>query len=722
MNAKPRVLVIDDDLSVRILIRAALGGAGFEVTDCPSAESGIDSYSLERPDAVLMDVVMPGMDGYAACRAIRSLPGGASLPIVMMTGLDDIDSIQSAYEAGATDFTTKPINGLLLPYRLRYLIRAATDARHARENADRLTQAQRLALLAQWEYRPTEGRFSWSAEAADVLGIPFSAEDSIEQLLNWVHVDDQPRVRRVLESESTEEIEYRIVVDGIERNIHQSVNRSTDPASGKPRLVGAVQDVTRRRQAERRAAQLAYHDSLTGLPNRALLNDYVEQVIDGARRQSKRVALLAVDLDMFKRVNDIHGHAAGDALLVEAADRLTRCLRTGDQTFRMSDDSDHGFELGESLAARLGGDEFVVILPNICSAEEAAIVAQRLVGALGSPYRLGGADMFVSASVGISVFPDHGGTSDEIFRAADAALYQAKRQGRNNFQFFTERMHHEYRRRSSIEQGLRAGLARIEEASASGVVRETDLDSGFCLHFQPKLSLPGRRVAGLEALTRWSSPELGTVPPSEFIPVAEDSGLIVSLGNWVLRETCATVRRWMTEGYALPVAVNISSHQFRDPGFAKLVAGVLESSGVPASLIELELTEGTVMEDTVQSQRVLENLKRLGVRVAIDDFGTGYSSLSYLTRFPIDTLKIDRSFVNLIGEERNDAIISAIVALSRSLGLHLVAEGVEEQGQLDFLSAFEPLDIQGYYFAHPMDIPTVGRWLSEYTGTAAKVA
>ncbi|MFV0260175.1 MAG: putative bifunctional diguanylate cyclase/phosphodiesterase [Acidimicrobiales bacterium] len=708
----PVVLVVDDDPTTRLLATAAMASGGFETVEATSGEEALVKVgSGRRPDAVLLDVTMSGIDGYETCRRLREFPGGAALPVVIMTARDDTDSIERAYQAGATDFATKPLNPALLAHRMRYLLRVSDNTRESRDNARRLIQAQRLARLVQWEFDAESGEFTWSSEVGRILGPELTEVRDLDDLLLWVHPDDHDRLVAQLTGADHDPIEYRLVAaDGVERIIDQEVEASLDPHTGHRRLVGAAQDVTARRRAEQRAVRLAHYDPLTGLPNRAMLSRHIEAAVTASQRNQQPLAVLAVDLDLFKRVNDLHGHAAGDALLVEMADRIRGCLRADDFAYRV--DRPHGLdetdednpEPDQPIAARLGGDEFVAVVPRLRSPEDAAIVAQRILDRLSAPFVVEGTELIMSASIGIAVYPENGVDVETLFRNADAAMYAAKDRGRNTYQFFTAEMHQRSRRRSELEDGLRNALSEALRGQGD------DLQ----VHFQPKVSIEDNRAVGVEALVRWTSPVLGPVSPAEFIPVAEDSGLIIELGEWILAEACRAVKTLPTDGGPMSLAVNISPRQFRDPAFAERVQAVVEASGIDPATLELELTESTVMLDTVQASRVLDELKAYGVRVAIDDFGTGYSSLSYLTRFPFDTLKIDQSFIREIGHDRNDAIVSAIIALSRILGLSVVAEGVEEASQRDFLGRFGRLDLQGYFLARPMPPDALVDWITEH--------
>jgi predicted signal transduction protein with EAL and GGDEF domain len=427
------------------------------------------------------------------------------------------------------------------------------------------------------------------------------------------------------------------------------------------------------------------------------------------------VAVLSLDLDLFKRVNDTHGHAAGDALLREVAARLLASIRTSDAMAGPDDSMPLEDHLAEPrVASRLGGDEFVVILTQLRNPEDAAFVAQRIAERLGPSFSIGGAEVFISASIGIATFPENGAAVDVLLEHADAAMYQVKEGGRNGFQFFSPAVHEKARRRREIETGLRGALmrARILKGTRERPAQERN---EFELHYQPIVQVPSNRVAGVEALLRWNPGDRGMIPPAEFIPVAEDAGLVVPLGQWVMSAACAQARELSRAGHPLHMAVNVAARQFREPGFAASVAAVIAEMGLPPSQIELEITERTVMEDADFGCQVLAELKQLGVRIALDDFGTGYSSLSYLTRLPIDVLKIDRSFVRDLGARgKTETITASIISLARGLGIEIVAEGVETEEQLAFLRAQGPVEIQGFLFARPMPTPALKAWLAAH--------
>lgn len=439
------------------------------------------------------------------------------------------------------------------------------------------------------------------------------------------------------------------------------------------------EEVAEREQAEERVMHLANHDALTGLPNRRLLIDRLGQALALAHRENHQVAVLFMDLDRFKTINDSLGHMTGDALLQNVARRLSETLREGD------------------TVSRLGGDEFVVVLPSLDQPKAAEKVALKLVDALAPPIDLGGQELRVSASIGISLFPEDGCDTETLLRNADSAMYHAKDMGRNNYQFFMEQMNVAAAERLRLENDLHRALERQE----------------FELHFQPRVSVANGLACGIEALIRWRHPERGLVLPEHFIPVAEDTGLIVPIGEWVINEACRQGTAWCAAGLPqIPVAVNLSPRQFRQSNLVDTVARAIDRHGWPCNLLELEITEGVLMQQTSDTLKTLEALNRLGVGLAIDDFGTGYSSLSYLKRFPVDFLKIDQSFVRDIAVDPDDAtIVTAIIGLAHSLGLTVVAEGVENASQLDFIRDAGCDEAQGYHIGRPMPAGQMAEWL-----------
>jgi diguanylate cyclase (GGDEF)-like protein len=452
--------------------------------------------------------------------------------------------------------------------------------------------------------------------------------------------------------------------------------RSVRDASGAITLLeGTMEDITDRKRAEEQVQFLAFYDALTGLPNRTLLRDRLANALASARRRSEKVAVLFLDLDRFKIINDSLGHSCGDLLLQEVAIRLKKSAREHD------------------TVARLGGDEFVIVMAGIKDVADAAVGAERIMDNICTEFVIQGHSLTVSCSIGISIYPDHGTDSETLVKHADAAMYCAKENGRNAFRLFSEDMNEKVVERLTIEHNLRSAL---------------DKDELF-LVYQPQTELATGAIIGVEALLRWKHPELGLVPPDHFIRVAENTGLILPIGEWVLRTACTTARRWQDTGLPpVPVAVNVSAVQFRQEGFRALVQRILHETRLAPEYLELELTESVLLSNADLTFPVLQDLKSMGVQLAIDDFGTGYSSLSYLRQFPVHRLKIDRSFIKAVAVNSDDAAItSAIISMGRNLNLKVIAEGVEDEAQMSFLKEHHCDEIQGYYFSRPLTVEQI---------------
>lgn len=551
----------------------------------------------------------------------------------------------------------------------------ATTTRHLRAQQDALSRAQRIARMGSWEFDPARDRVTCSEGLRKLLPLPGGQAFTLDSLLESVAAPDRSRLEQAILRLKSEP--DGVALDcrsaGLGGHVLHFLIESETQRDALIRIIGTVQDVTAAREAEANIQQLALYDALTGLPNRMHWAKRAQAALHAASRHNEPLAVLFLDLDQFKTVNDSLGHQVGDRLLTEIAARLRACIRE------------------EDMLARLGGDEFVALLPRIQRPADAATVARKMLDVLARPIQIGPHELRLSVSIGIAVHPEDGSDVDTLLKHADTAMYSAKDAGRDNFQFFVPEMNQRALERLMLEGGIRRAIAQNE----------------FVLDYQPQVDGQTRALVGVEALLRWHHPELGIVMPDRFIPVAEDSGLISPLGDRVLQMACSQLVAWRASGYTdLLMAINISALQFRKPGFVDKVRQVLNVTGADPRFIELEITESALMQPTEEMFINLERLGNMGLSLALDDFGTGYSSLAYLKKLPISRLKLDRSFVqDLPGDAEDAAIASASISMARDLGIEVVAEGVETEAQRAFLAARGCEIMQGYLFSRPLSVP-----------------
>ncbi|MEQ8661965.1 MAG: EAL domain-containing protein, partial [Gammaproteobacteria bacterium] len=586
----------------------------------------------------------------------------------------------------------------------RYMLRATRTADALRASEQRLQLAQRIARLGHWECDGGGNFAHWSIETHAALGLADDVEvGSFAALARHVLDEDRERFSAAVDSALRRNesfgLEFRMGTSAASaRNVHM-VGVAERRDNGARGYIGTVQDVSERHRAEQQIHRLAHYDDVTGLPNRAAIRTAVAAALARAGRHEHVLAVLSIDIDHFQRINDTLGFACGDELLRAVSARFRHTLRISDTLGQVPQDTPT-----EALG-RAAGDEFIVLLPEITAAEDAAVVAQRLRAALTKPFEIAGNEIHARVSLGISVYPGDGTTADDLLRNADAALAQAKREGRDCYHFFTTQLNASAFKRLTVEMQLRGALERRE----------------FMVYYQPKLDARSSTPLGFEALIRWIHPELGRVSPAEFIPVAEETGLIVPIGEWVLDEACRQLAAWDAAGLGpFKCAVNVSGSQFRVRALPERLARVVAAAGIAPSRIELELTESMLMEDAALAIETLDALKALGFGIAVDDFGTGYSSLSYLKRLPIDVLKIDQSFVrDLPGDAGDAAIVRTVISMAQGLGLRTVAEGVETAAQLEFLRAAGCDELQGYYFSEPRPADEAAAWLAAHRAAGA---
>ncbi|MDH5473162.1 MAG: EAL domain-containing protein [Gammaproteobacteria bacterium] len=574
---KPLILVVDDDPAVRLLCSETLGQSNFIVKESSNGIQALEIIDEITPDLILLDVIMPEMNGFDACSLIRKNAKFEHTPIIIMTGLEDIESIDKAFDAGATNFITKPINWTVLSHNLRYIHRSSTVLKELHSSEQRNLEIQK-------------------------------------------ELRDQ-----------------QIALD-----------------------------------------HMAHHDALTGLPNRILFNEHLTRAISISIRKGQKLAVLFLDLDDFKWVNDTLGHHVGDELLKEFSKRLNDALRSDDYVATADD----------NIITRFGGDEFIMILSDIKDEFGPCAAAKRIIESVKKPFIFSGREFHVGASIGISIFPTDGDNAEMLIKNSDVAMYHAKSLGKNNYQYFSEDLNNTVSNRLDMENKLRSAIANDQ----------------FFLLYQPQINIDNGNISGIEALIRWNDPETGLISPVDFIPIAEDTGLIMQLGEWLINEVCRQNREWQDAGYAaIRTSINISNVQFERQDLTGVLSHILEAYNINPELLEIELTERIYMANPERTSKILAELRARGITIALDDFGTGFSSLSYLRHYPIDTLKIDRSFICEINVSSDgEAVIEAIIQMAHAMKLKVIAEGVENHKQFEFLKQKNCDSVQGYYLYSPL--------------------
>ena len=689
-NAMESVLLIEDNQGDARLLREMLADGDSYNSRTALTHVGsmgdAEKHLARRPtpvDVILLDLGLPDAQGVGAVRRAHS--AAPRVPLVVLTGLDDDSLALQALQEGAQDYLVKgqiETRGLLRALRYaveRKILEEALFVEKERAQvtlncigdavicADNLGDITFLNVVA-------ERMTGWSLD--DAAGRP------MDEVFHKRNSDgpgptpiEMPALQNLAVPAPVTLPGSCILVrrDGFQIPIEDSVAPIHDREGQATGKVVVFRDVSAARAMSLQMAHAAQHDHLTGLPNRVLLNDRINQAIARARRYKKNVSVLFLDLDGFKHINDSLGHAVGDKLLQSIAKRLVDCARSSD------------------TVSRQGGDEFIVLLSEVAAPGDSAIAARRILRAVAEPHSIDGHDLHVTTSIGLSVYPDDGLDAATLVQNADTAMYQAKENGCQTFQYFRPAMNARAVERQSIEESLRRALEREQ----------------FALHYQPKIDLKTGMITGAEALLRWTHPTLGSVSPAVFIPVAESCGLIRPIGNWVRRQACEQLRIWAKAGLPMTtMAVNASAIEFRDENFLEGLFALLDETEMEPRSLELEVTESVLMKHPESAAAILRSLRERGVQVALDDFGTGYSSLSYLRRFPIDALKIDQSFVaQITGAEADTSIVSAVISMARSLKLRVVAEGVETLEQMQFLQAGECDEAQGFYFSRPVPLP-----------------
>jgi diguanylate cyclase (GGDEF)-like protein len=670
---RPIAIIADDEPVGALLLSESATEAGLVPLVYTDGAAALDAALSREPAIVLLDVDMPGLDGIAVCRRLRAEPRFATIPIVMVTGHEDSAAIRLAFEAGATDFVAKPVNWALLPRRLAYILRNAADARALAEHAAQVRTLVEAIPDTLWVVTAA-GDVHWSPNGERDAGLvrPVGDTPPAETLAPPEQMPDVLEAIRATAADGRQrKLEFRDDRAAGARRCYEL--RFSRREGGD--VVVVRRDTTERTAAAEHIERLAYFDPLTGLPNRQRCLETAERLFAEAVAAADSVAVVYLDLNHFKRVNDTFGHSVGDVVLRTVADKLTRTIARFQG------------ERQQVSVARFGGDEFVILARAAHAPALAIEIANACRDALGDPIAYDGLEFYSAPSVGIASYPLDGPDVTTVLKNADTAMYHAKADGTASVAVYAAAMSSRLRNWLDLEARLRRAV-------------EGDL---LELQFQPKFSLRDDRLAGVEALLRWCDAEHGDIPPNRFVEIAEDSGLIIDMGIWVVRAACRQLRSWLDRGIAVPIAINVSGKELLHGDPARVIAAEATAAGVPTSLIEVEITESLLVKDSATARGALDKIRRIGCRIALDDFGTGYSSLAYITRFPPDRIKIDKAFINNVDRSPSDAAIAkAILALGESLGIVVTAEGIERQGQLEWLRARGCHEAQGYLLSRPL--------------------
>ena len=664
---KHLIFVVDDSILMRAYFRRFLENEGYEVAEAQDGKEALAVVKALNPDIILMDYVMPELDGVFTCAELQKIPGVNKIPVIMITSLDNEASVDAAFEAGAVDYISKPINWAVLRQRMKRLLKA-------RDTEKSLEQSEAFARSI-IEYAAI------GIVTMDAAGTIKYLNPAVEKMFGYESSDlRKNKITTILPEFPLNSRSKCINNAALNSELfakHKEghivpLDCTISNFSAQDNLFCTImmQDITERKRYEEIIKYQAFYDALTNLPNRLLLKERAMQEMARADRNNNKVALLYVDIDRFKLINDTMGHECGDNVLREIGKRLQGCLSSTD------------------TVARLGGDEFVIVLTDLMTVEKVGNFSTQILDVIKMPMEIDGHEIFMTGSVGISIYPDDGTDYDLLLSNSDIAMYQAKEKGKNNFQLYTAALNQKAVERLVMENGLRRAVEYKE----------------FIVHYQPKVDASTHEITGMEALVRWQHPQKGLIAPDNFIPLAEETGLIIPIGEWVLHTACTHNKVMQNAGLPfLTVAVNISSRQFELQDLSEVVHRILEQTGMEAKYLELEITESIAMHNVKHTVETISNLQKLGVKFAIDDFGTGYSSLSKLNSISVNKLKIDKSFVHQIDGKNNKGLIaSTILALGKNLELGIVAEGVENAEQVAFFKESGCDELQGFFFGKPM--------------------
>lgn len=675
------ILIVEDNPITGLTLTKILTQAGYQTIKATNGHEGLKMFIKHQPDLVLMDIIMPMADGYETIKSIRDFEVDRSTPILMLTSLDTQDLIEKAFENGATDFIIKPINWGLLAQRVKYALRSAHTEQQLRTTQSQLMYAQKLAKLGYWEWDAVNDEVSGSQSAFSLFGLPNENSVDLNTFIRNVTDKDKPIIHQAISelnrNQTKVQISFRTIQSNDDLKHIECLGEATfDQTKKLIKITGTAQDISRLHNAESLIQYQAEHDNLTQLPNRSSFSKTLLSALQKTNPQ-KVSAVVVLDIDRFKKINESLGQELGDNLLLAIAKRLNRITREHDHV------------------ARLGSDEFVVFLQNMNSISDLNILISRFHQQLLAPFVITGKELYISYSIGISVHPDDTHSAETLINNANIARTTAKKAGGNQFVFYKPEMNENAHDLLRLENDLRKALKN----------REIEV------FYQPQVYANTLNPKGTEALARWRHPKKGIISPTVFIPLAESTGLISDIGEFVLTTALRDTEKWHQRGHKLHVSVNISGRQFIQTNFTKIIEDVLTNINIDPSFLTLEITESLAMSNAEDNIQTLKALKLMGVSLAIDDFGTGYSSLAYLHSFPIDIIKIDRSFVTNLDSQEGEAIARTILAMASNLNLEVVAEGIEDEKHVDFFKQKHCHIFQGFKFGKPMPAEDLDEWL-----------
>jgi len=687
LSNQRHVLIVDDDIVTRQMLAKILQHSGYCTHEAGDGKEALAYCSEYTPDIILLDLIMPGMDGYETCRQLREAKQFIELPILILTGLNDVPSIDKALDVGATDFITKPVNWSLLEQRVRYALRSFDMHKSLKGQEARLSQAQRLARIGSWQLQADNGGIELSNELLALLELDESHQyKDLDDFVTYIPLEDQDSFTRMLNNtinnNNPYQIEHRLILPGgKELYVQQQAEIILDADNQPIGVIGALQDITELKSAEALIHHQRYYDTVTDLPNRRMFTEHTLKVIQSDNDDKKLTVIYMMMIENYKVLSETLGHNSVDTISLILAERLRKIDRPN------------------IFIARFNDDTFSIVTREIDGVTDVSNLLDEIFALNSDTISVANQDVYISLSIGVSMYPIDNEDINSIIKGAENAMLRANEEGANQYQFYSEEMNKKSQQRLRIDQELRIAVE----------------NGDIIAYYQPQVNIQTGRITGMEALARWLHPERGLIPPFEFIPIAEQNGLIVQVGSCILHEACQQTKLWAEQGLGdLCVGVNLSAKQFSNNNIVKEVFNVLEKTGLPTSQLDLEITESMAVHGMDNVIPALKKFKENGITLSIDDFGTGYSALSLLRELPLDIIKIDRTFVKDIGVDDDGGLAKAIIAMAHSLHMGIIAEGVETIAQHDFMRAHNCESIQGFIYSPPLPANEFEKYVKDY--------